>query len=217
THSQPIALQFQYFDDTTLGSTMLMDYCPYVKRREASGCTNGDTKYVPGSFIGPGSRCVNGEGLEFDNQEIGDVCVNTQCSGGRLRVQFLGDDTWHDCNEGETVAPSGGKWSGGSIRCPKYADVCTAFPNTRDLPIPVVAPPLVEDPNHADTNDESGGTNRDPGASPSTYQSRNTNPERNPTSMRRDPGASPSTYQSRNTNPERNPTSMRRDAGASPS
>ncbi|RNE96195.1 leishmanolysin [Trypanosoma rangeli] len=118
THSQPIALQFQYFHDTTLGSTVLMDYCPYVKRREASGCTNGDTKYVPGSFIGSSSRCVKGEGLLYDYQEIGDVCVNTQCSGGKLRVQFLGDDTWYDCNEGETVTPSGGQMERGEHQVP---------------------------------------------------------------------------------------------------
>ncbi|RNE96770.1 leishmanolysin [Trypanosoma rangeli] len=184
TYLHPRSPEFQYFDNPTLGGSRLMDYCPYATGRAASGCTNGDTKSIPGSFIGSSSRCVKGEGLLYDYQEIGDVCVNTQCSGGNLRVQFLGDDTWHDCNEGEMVAPSGGKWSGGSIRCPKYADVCAAFPNIWALPIPVVAPPLAGDPNSADTNDESGGTNPEPDASPSTYPSHNTNPERNPTSMR---------------------------------
>ncbi|RNE96376.1 hypothetical protein TraAM80_09970, partial [Trypanosoma rangeli] len=68
------------------------------------------------------------------------------------------------------------------------------------------------------TNPERNPTSmrRDLGASPSTYQSRNTNPERNPTSMRRDLGASPSTYPSHNTNPERNPTSMRREVTPNP-
>ncbi|RNE95200.1 leishmanolysin, partial [Trypanosoma rangeli] len=128
-----------------------MDFCPFVVERAAYECLNGDPNEFLGSFIGSSSRCVKGQGLLFDYQEIGDVCVNTQCSGGKLRVQFLGDDTWYDCNEGETVAPSGGKWSGGSIRCPKYADVCAAFLNTWALPIPVVALPLVEDPDHAET------------------------------------------------------------------
>ncbi|RNF07437.1 leishmanolysin [Trypanosoma rangeli] len=145
THSQPIAPEFQYFDDPTHGGFESMDYCPYVMGREASGCINGNPNKFPGSFIGSSSRCVKGQGLRFDYQEIGDVCVNTQCSGGKLRVQFLGDGTWHDCNEGEMVAPSGDKWSGGSIRCPKYADVCAAFPNTW-------TPPPVEDPDHADTS-----------------------------------------------------------------
>ncbi|RNF01524.1 leishmanolysin [Trypanosoma rangeli] len=191
-HPQPLPPQLQYFDNPAFGGLRTMDCCPFVVEREASGCTNGNTESIPGSFIGSNSRCVKGEGLRFDYQEIGDVCVNTQCSGGRLRVQFLGDGTWHDCNEGETVAPSGGEWSGGSIRCPKYADVCAAFRNTRDLPIPVVAPPLVEESNPADTNDESGGTNPEPDASPSTYPSRNTNPERNPTSMRGEVTPNPS-------------------------
>ncbi|RNE95889.1 leishmanolysin [Trypanosoma rangeli] len=214
---QPLPPQFQYFDNPIHGGTLqIMDYCPYVMGRGASGCINGDSKRFPGSFIGSSSRCVKGERLLFDNKEIGDVCVNTQCSEGKLRVQFLGDGTWHDCNEGETVAPPGGKWRG-SIRCPKYADVCAAFPNTSDLPIPVVAPPLAEKPNPADTNDESGGTNRDTGASPSTHQSRNTSKKRNPTSMRDESGASPSTHQSRNTSKKRNPTSMRDESGASPS
>ncbi|RNE96415.1 leishmanolysin, partial [Trypanosoma rangeli] len=217
THHQPLQLQFQYFDQPTHGGeSHYMEFCPFLRELEASACTNGNPNKFTGSFIGPGSRCVKGERLRFDYQNIGDVCVNTQCSGGKLRVQFLGDGTWRDCNEGETVAPSGGKWRG-SIRCPKYADVCTAVPNTRDLPIPVVAPPLAEEPNPAHTNDESGGTNPDPGASPSTYQSRNTSQERNSTSMRRKPGASPSTHQSRNTSQERNSTSKRRKPAASPS
>ncbi|RNE96375.1 leishmanolysin, partial [Trypanosoma rangeli] len=218
THNKSLPPQFQYFDNPRVGANWdFTDYCPYVMGRGASGCLNGDPKQFPGSLIGSSSRCVKGEGLRFDYQEIGDVCVNTQCSGSKLRVQFLGDGTWYDCNEGETAAPSGSRWSGGRVRCPKYADVCTVLPKLFAHPIPVVALPLAEDPNPADTNDESGGTHPDPGASPSTYQSRNTNPERNPTSMRRDLGASPSTYQSRNTNPERNPTSMRRESGASPS
>ncbi|ESL06304.1 leishmanolysin, partial [Trypanosoma rangeli SC58] len=166
SESEPLPPEFQYFDDPTLGSAESMDHCPYVTEIEESGCTDGNTETIPGSFIGPSSRCVKGEGLRFDNREIGDVCVNTQCSGGRLRVQFLGDGRWHDCNEGEILAPSGGEWRG-SIRCPKYADVCTAFLNVSDFSIPAVAPLLGEEPNHwdtADTNDESGGTNHDPGA-----------------------------------------------------
>ncbi|RNE99926.1 leishmanolysin, partial [Trypanosoma rangeli] len=142
-HYKPLPPQFQYFDDPLRrGESKYMDFCPFVVERAAYECLNGDPNKFLGSFIGSSSRCVKGEGLLFDYQEIGDVCVNTQCSGGKLRVQFLGDGTWHDCNEGETVAPSGGKWSGGSIRCPKYTDVCAAFLNTWALPIPVVALPL---------------------------------------------------------------------------
>ncbi|RNE96154.1 leishmanolysin [Trypanosoma rangeli] len=216
-HYRRLPPQFQYFDNPILGGESgYMDFCPFVVERAAYECLNGGPNKFPGSFIGSSSRCVKGEGLLFDNKEIGDVCVNTQCSGGNLRVQFLGDDTWHDCNEGETVAPSGGEWSGGSIRCPKYADVCAAFPNTWALPIPVVAPPLAEESNPADTNDESGGTNPKPDASPSTYQSHSTSEENNPTSMRDEPDASPSTDRSHSTSEKSNPTSMRGEVTPNP-
>ncbi|ESL05316.1 leishmanolysin [Trypanosoma rangeli SC58] len=164
TQQQPLPPQYQYFDNPMLGGIFgAMDYCPYVTGRGVSGCINGNTDTFPGSFIGLSSRCVKGEGLHFGRREMGDVCVNTQCSGGRLRVQLLGDDTWYDCNEGETVVLSGRTWRG-SITCPKYADVCTVLSGLLAHAIPVVAPPLVEEPNHwdtADTNDESGGTNPD--------------------------------------------------------
>ncbi|ESL07572.1 leishmanolysin [Trypanosoma rangeli SC58] len=141
-HLRPFPPEYQYFDydPTSGGDSELMDYCPYVTGLEASGCINGNPDTFPGSFIGPRSRCVRGRMLEFDRQVISDVCVNTQCSEGKLRVQFLGNDTWHDCNEGTTAAPSGGKWSGGSIRCPRYADVCTDLPSFLARPTPVVAP-----------------------------------------------------------------------------
>ncbi|RNE95235.1 leishmanolysin, partial [Trypanosoma rangeli] len=153
TYSKPFPPEYQYFDPPTTGcDSEFMDYCPYVTGLEASGCINGDTDMFPGSFIGPRSRCVRGRMLEFDKRVISDVCVNTQCSEGKLRVQFLGNDTWHDCNEGTTAAPSGGKWGGGSIRCPRYADVCTVLPRFLARPVPVVAPPLAEESNPADTS-----------------------------------------------------------------
>ncbi|RNE97672.1 leishmanolysin [Trypanosoma rangeli] len=108
-YQQPLPPEYQYFYSPIVGGTLEdMDYCLYVMGCVASGCTKGDTKTILGSFINPSSRCVKGSGgLRFDSEEIGDVCVNTQCSGGKLRVQFLGDGTWHDCNGGETVAPRG--------------------------------------------------------------------------------------------------------------
>ncbi|ESL05237.1 surface protease GP63 [Trypanosoma rangeli SC58] len=156
TLSQPVAPEYQYFDDPLVGCDYgFMDYCPYVEAA-LTECLNVDVDSTfPGNLIGSSSRCVKGEGLRFDNREIGDVCVNTQCSEGKLKVQFLGDDTWHDCNEGETVAPSGDKWGGGTITCPKYTDVCTVFHSFLTRPLLVVAPPLAEEPNHAGTVDTS--------------------------------------------------------------
>ncbi|RNE96248.1 putative surface protease GP63, partial [Trypanosoma conorhini] len=57
------------------------------------GCTNGKAHAIVGSFIGPNSRCVKGNDLQVSGKPIGDVCVNTQCDGGRLKVQFRRDAT----------------------------------------------------------------------------------------------------------------------------
>ncbi|ESL06720.1 hypothetical protein TRSC58_05603 [Trypanosoma rangeli SC58] len=120
-----------------------MNKCPYVVADEASGCTNSELKRVFGSFVGPNSRCVKGRDLSFTKIPIGDVCVNTQCDKGALKVQFYGDTNWYNCDEGETVEPLRKEWSG-SIVCPRYADVCTVFPDISLYPIPVVDPPLID-------------------------------------------------------------------------
>ncbi|RNF13876.1 putative surface protease GP63 [Trypanosoma cruzi] len=104
---------------------------------------------MPGSVVGPNSRCVKRQDLQFDDEYIGDVCVDTRCGDGTLSVRFLRDDAWRECQAGETVTPPLGPWRG-SIVCPQYADVCTAFPNISSYPIPVVAPPLADDPTSAE-------------------------------------------------------------------
>ncbi|RNE95089.1 leishmanolysin, partial [Trypanosoma conorhini] len=176
-HKQPFPPQYQYFEGPRLGGrNVFMEYCPHVTGRAEYGCTNGKARAIIGSFIGPNSRCVKGNDLQVSGKPIGDVCVNTQCDGGKLKVQFRGDATWHECEEGQTVEPQGEHWSG-SIVCPKYADVCDVFPNISAYPIPVVAPPLTENPNPTDTADtvgKSGGPDPDPSASPSTHSSDST-------------------------------------------
>ncbi|ESL05304.1 surface protease GP63 [Trypanosoma rangeli SC58] len=144
THKQPLPLEYQYFDKPTIGGSLpFMNKCPYVVADEASGCTNSELKRVFGSFVGPNSRCVKGRDLSFTKIPIGDVCVNTQCDKGALKVQFYGDTNWYNCDEGETVEPLRKEWSG-SIVCPRYADVCTVFPDISLYPIPVVDPPLID-------------------------------------------------------------------------
>ncbi|RNE95470.1 surface protease GP63, partial [Trypanosoma conorhini] len=165
-HKQPFPPQYQYFEGPRLGGrAVFMDYCPYVTGRAAHACTNGNARAIVGSFIGPNSRCVKGNDLKVTGTPIGDVCVNTQCDGGKLKVQFHGDATWHECEEGQTVEPQGEHWSG-SIVCPKYADVCDVPPNISAYPIPVVAPPLTEDPPAAEDTQPVEGENGDAEVSP---------------------------------------------------
>ncbi|ORC88351.1 leishmanolysin [Trypanosoma theileri] len=124
--------QFQYLWNAHYGGDKVyMDYCPYVQKVAQGGCTDGSRSTIVGSFIGPDARCVKGEDLKYRTRSIGDVCVNTKCEEGKLSVQFLGDDEnkWYECKEGEHVISSNEtNWSG-KIICPKYADVCTKYPN----------------------------------------------------------------------------------------
>ncbi|KAF8299859.1 putative surface protease GP63 [Trypanosoma cruzi] len=156
-HEEALPEEYRYFADPRVGGDDLyMSRCPYVKTYSNAGCTNGNPSAMRGSIVGPNSRCVKGQELQFDDKYIGDVCVETRCSGGTLSVRFLRDDAWHECREGETVTPPSGPWRG-SIVCPQYADVCTAFPNISSHPIPVVGPPLADDPTSAEDAEEDEG------------------------------------------------------------
>ncbi|KAF8275648.1 putative surface protease GP63 [Trypanosoma cruzi] len=149
-HEEALPEEYRYFADPRVGGDdLLMSRCPYVKEYCNAGCTNGDPSVMAGSVVGPNSRCVKGQDLQFDDEYIGDVCVDTRCGDGTVSVRFLDDDAWHECQEGETVTPPSGPWRG-SIVCPQYADVCTAFPNISSHPIPVVDPPLADDPTSAE-------------------------------------------------------------------
>ncbi|KAF8275702.1 putative surface protease GP63 [Trypanosoma cruzi] len=149
-HEEALPQEYRYFADPRVGGDGLyMSRCPYVNKYSNGGCTNGDPSVMLGSVVGPNSRCVKGQDLQFDDEYIGDVCVDTRCGDGTVSVRFLDDDAWHECQEGETVTPPSGPWRG-SIVCPQYADVCTAFPNISSHPIPVVDPPLADDPTSAE-------------------------------------------------------------------
>ncbi|PWV19355.1 putative surface protease GP63 [Trypanosoma cruzi] len=165
-HEEALPQEYQYFADPRVGGDGLyMSRCPYVKEYSNGGCTNGDPSAMLGSVVGPNSRCVKGQDLQFDDKYIGDVCVDTRCGDGTVSVRFLRDDAWHECQEGETVTPPSGPWRG-SVVCPQYADVCTAFPNISGHPIPVVDPPLADDPTSAE------GAEGDEGETPRKRQRR---------------------------------------------
>ncbi|EKF28005.1 surface protease GP63, putative [Trypanosoma cruzi marinkellei] len=149
-HEEAFPEEYRYFADPRVGGVgRYMSRCPYVKTYAGAGCTNGDSSLMPGSIVGPNSRCVKGRGLQFDDKYVGDVCADTRCGDGTLSVRLFYDDAWHERRAGETVTPPSGPWRGGIV-CPQYADVCTAFPNISGYPIPVVDPPLADDPTSAE-------------------------------------------------------------------
>ncbi|KAF8297317.1 putative surface protease GP63 [Trypanosoma cruzi] len=156
-HDEALPEEYRYFADPRVGGDdLFMSRCPIVEGYSNTGCTNGDPSVMPGSIVGPNSRCVKGKDLQFDDKYIGDVCVDTRCGDGTVSVRFLRDDAWHECQAGETVTPPSGPWRG-SIVCPQYADVCAAFPNISGHPIPVVDPPLADDPPSAEVAEEDEG------------------------------------------------------------
>ncbi|EKF26185.1 surface protease GP63, putative, partial [Trypanosoma cruzi marinkellei] len=108
-HEEALPEGYRYFADPRVGGDdLFMDRCPYVKTYAGAGCTNGDSSLMPGSIVGPNSRCVKGQDLQFDDTYVGDVCVDTRCGDGTLSVRFLHDDAWRECQEGETVTPPSG-------------------------------------------------------------------------------------------------------------
>ncbi|EKF27301.1 surface protease GP63, putative, partial [Trypanosoma cruzi marinkellei] len=60
-YDEPLPEEYQYFANPKLGSAFkFMDICPFVEAYSNTGCKNGDSLVMPGSFIGPKSRCVKG-------------------------------------------------------------------------------------------------------------------------------------------------------------
>nr|CCC93446.1 putative major surface protease gp63 [Trypanosoma congolense IL3000] len=118
-------LEYRYFSDDELGGTSLfMDYCPVVVPYSHGKCTGAGGGLLRGSATGRNSRCVKGVNLRYSFRDVGDVCVHTDCSGGRLRIRFLMDFFWKECKAGELVKPSNiFLWSGGVI-CPTREEVC---------------------------------------------------------------------------------------------
>ncbi|ORC89310.1 surface protease GP63 [Trypanosoma theileri] len=140
TYPEVIEPYFRYLSNAHLGGNKVnMDCCPYVEKVRYGDCTDGRRSTIIGSFVGPDARCVKGNELKYRTTPIGDVCVNTKCEEeGKLSLQFQGDEEWYQCEEGEHVKSNSTNWSG-TITCPKYADVCTRYPNiTNKEPLPEV-------------------------------------------------------------------------------
>ncbi|KAF8281493.1 putative surface protease GP63 [Trypanosoma cruzi] len=116
--------EFQYFA-TKQGSKRgaMMEYCPFIAPMNGTGCMDGDEAIMPGSVVGPSSRCLTGENLRMGSTVVGDVCVQLRCGKGTLSVRYRGSEEWHPCAPGQTLTPPA-PFTAGSIRCPLFSDVC---------------------------------------------------------------------------------------------
>ncbi|KEG05949.1 putative surface protease GP63, putative,metallopeptidase [Trypanosoma grayi] len=63
------------------------------------------------------------------------VCAAVSCAGGAVKVRYLGDEKWHSCPEGCSLRPSmtSSAFASGTIKCPKYTEVCTIASNGSSL------------------------------------------------------------------------------------
>ncbi|ESL05384.1 hypothetical protein TRSC58_06969 [Trypanosoma rangeli SC58] len=125
-YDNPLPTQFQYFRDSRLGgrSNDLMDYCPFIVSHKNTGCVDGDAHVMPGSRIGPRSRCLKTFYLRDLKGLTGDVCADVLCDNGTVSVRYLGDDAWHACPEGSGITPTGPMFRDGIILCPRRIEVC---------------------------------------------------------------------------------------------
>ncbi|ORC92214.1 leishmanolysin [Trypanosoma theileri] len=142
-HDYVLAEEYRYFPDNNRygGSNNFMDFCPIVGRHREPWCTKSFSLNGEGSYVGPDSRCVKGEGLKYMKRAIGDVCVKTDCNKEKkkLRVQFYESQTWYECEEGKKITPKSFYLWSGNIICPKYEEVCDVLPNLSIVldPLPV--------------------------------------------------------------------------------
>ncbi|RNC41082.1 putative surface protease GP63, partial [Trypanosoma cruzi] len=63
--------EFQYFA-TKQGSRRgaMMEYCPFIAPMNGTGCMDGDEAIMPGSVVGPSSRCLTGENLRMGSTVV---------------------------------------------------------------------------------------------------------------------------------------------------
>ncbi|ORC84289.1 putative surface protease GP63 [Trypanosoma theileri] len=119
----------------------LTDGCPIIRQLEKTTCQSGDLELMPGSILGKGSRCLQGDGLIQKKSAqtflpVGDICANVKCEDGKVKVQYKGNDKWHECPDGGKIENlEGTEFQSGSILCPKYAEVCTDLPQISELRI----------------------------------------------------------------------------------
>lgn len=122
-----------------------------------SRCSNASIDFLPGSRVGNNSWCLDADSLVVkaaaDGKEkeggkdnaVGGVCAEVLCEGGKVKVKYLGNDTWHSCEEGGEIQVSSANFTeGGKIKCPRYAEVCTMAADGSGLLAPILPDPQRE-------------------------------------------------------------------------
>ncbi|ORC89325.1 surface protease GP63, partial [Trypanosoma theileri] len=112
--------------------------CPILKLNDSFYCTAtrwGIPNYWPG-LHGDNSWCLDADDLTFNSDKGESVTINGMCTAvdcsddGVVKVQLKKDGEWYNCpKEGGEIIPLNGtdklSYVSGSIKCPKYDEVCT--------------------------------------------------------------------------------------------
>ncbi|EKF38831.1 surface protease GP63, putative [Trypanosoma cruzi marinkellei] len=114
-------------------------YFPSLKDGTPLGavCALEESGEQPGSLLGVGSWCLDGDSLEARKKSGGKwetnvvaVCARVLCSGTEVLVEYLGGKGFVSCPAGQSIKPESTYFRGdGRIKCPKYEEVCAIAAN----------------------------------------------------------------------------------------
>ncbi|ORC83623.1 putative surface protease GP63 [Trypanosoma theileri] len=134
---------YQYFNDISVEwDGDLMDGDAIIRPFIGTDCEDGNETLLPGSLFGRDSRCLKAEGLKITGSSdthlnIAGVCAKVKCDNEKkeVSVQLKGytenNKEWHECSDDKAnVELTDSEFSGGTIKCPKYEEVCIGLLET---------------------------------------------------------------------------------------
>ncbi|ORC89329.1 surface protease GP63 [Trypanosoma theileri] len=142
TPPKAISEEYHYFEKAAgIGRGDLFNDFSVIKPFRETMCEDGNETLMPGSIVDKMSRClnvkdpqikdVNGNGVTVQG-----ICAKVKCENGKVLVHYKGNkehngkEKWEECTEKGTINLHGSVFSGGTIVCPKYEEVCTKLPET---------------------------------------------------------------------------------------
>ncbi|RNF20902.1 putative surface protease GP63 [Trypanosoma conorhini] len=164
-------------DRVALGlcSASRSDKCVFINPSPFGSCRNEENTNLHGSRLGAGSWCLDGDSLKVNVERhdpepgvvaVAAVCAEVVCTRDSVKVRYLGDGDWHDCPEGGFLSPASTSvdFAGGTIKCPKYEEVCTITPSGRSGVKLGSADNDNQGPNNNYGPDGNGGPNKNDGS-----------------------------------------------------